>query len=427
MQWGDEGKGKIVDILTPRHDAVVRFNGGANAGHTVVAGGQKFAMHLLPSGILTPDTLNVIGNGVVVDPAQLLKELAAVSEHDAAAKSRLRISSRAHVVMPWHKDSDRALETFLSGQAQDRKIGTTGRGIGPCYADRAGRATAIRMGDLLEPEALRESVKMIAALKTAQIGALDPQNQPYDPAAVLTEYLGYGEQLRDCITDTTYLLHDLDREGKRLLLEGANAALLDVDHGTFPYVTSSNSSALGISAGTGLPPRAVGRVIGVIKAYATRVGSGPFPTEQDNEIGNALREKGHEYGTTTGRPRRCGWLDLVAVRYSTMLSGVSGLALMLFDVLAGLEELRICTQYRVNGKTTDRFPPEARRLDRVEPVYETLPGFSEDVSAAESREGLPDAAKRYLDRIESYLDLPIEILSVGPDRTQTIGELAAPV
>ncbi len=254
MQWGDEGKGKIVDILTPRHDAVVRFNGGANAGHTVVAGGQRFAMHLLPSGILTPDTLSVIGNGVVVDPAQLLKELAAVSEHDAAATSRLRISSRAHVVMPWHKDSDRALETFLSGQAQDRKIGTTGRGIGPCYADRAGRATAIRMGDLLEPEALRESVTMIAALKTAQIGALDAQNPPYDPAAVLTEYLGYGEQLRDCITDTTYLLHDLDREGKRLLLEGANAALLDVDHGTFPYVTSSNSSALGIPAGTGLPP-----------------------------------------------------------------------------------------------------------------------------------------------------------------------------
>ncbi len=424
MQWGDEGKGKIVDILTPQHDAVVRYNGGANAGHTIVAGGKKFAMHLLPSGILTPGTLNVIGNGVVIDPAQVLKELDDVSRHDPDAKDRLRISSRAHVVMPWHKDTDRAFETFLKGQSRDRHIGTTGRGIGPCYGDRAARATAIRMADLLDPEALLESIEMIAAMKSAQLAALNPEHKPYDPKLVARDYAHFGESLRSCITDTTYLLHDLAHAGKRLLFEGANAALLDVDHGTFPYVTSSNSSALGIPAGTGLPPSAISQVIGVIKAYATRVGTGPFPTEQDNAVGAGLRERGNEYGTTTGRPRRCGWLDLVAVRYSTMLSGATSVAVMLFDVLAGLDELRICTHYRFRGERTDRFLPEARNLQEVEPQYESLPGFAQDISGVESRRDLPDAARRYLDRIEDFLELPIDIVSVGPDRTQTIGSLA---
>lgn len=425
MQWGDEGKGKIVDILTPGHDVVVRFNGGANAGHTIVADGERFALHLLPSGILTPGKLNVIGNGVVIDPGQLLAELESARSHDPQAKTRLRISSRAHVVMPWHKDSDRALETFLSGQARDQKIGTTGRGIGPCYADRAARATAIRMGDLLDPQALLDLVHLIAPMKSAQIGALNPQHQAYDPQAIVEQYSRFGQELRECITDTTYLLHDLAGEGKRILFEGANAALLDVDHGTYPYVTSSNSSALGICSGTGLPPRKIGRVIGVIKAYATRVGAGPFPTEQNNRIGDAIREKGREYGTTTGRPRRCGWLDLVAVRYAAMLSGVSSIAVMLLDVLAGLEELKICTHYRIDGEGTDRFIPESRRLEQVEPIYETLPGFGEDVSRAQSLDDLPAAARRYLDRIESFLELPIEIVSVGPDRVQTLGGLVA--
>ena len=426
MQWGDEGKGKVVDLLTAEHDLVVRYNGGANAGHTVVINGQKHAMHLLPSGILTPGKIAVIANGVVIDPEQLLNELKTLSDYSPEVRKNLRISDRAHVVMPWHKDMDRALEAFLAEQKNDRSIGTTGRGIGPCYSDRAARSTAVRMGDLLDKEKLHEKLLTICRVKNVQMSALKgtASVQFYDPTEITNKYAAYGEVLRDCITDTFYLLHDAVDSGKRILFEGANASLLDVDHGTYPFVTSSNCSALGIHSGTGLHSRFVNRVVGVMKAYSTRVGTGPFPTELNDATCDFLREKGHEYGTTTGRPRRCGWLDLVAVRYSAKLSGMTSLSVMLLDVLAGLDELKICTAYRYKGGTTERFIPDAVKLSEVEPVYDTLPGFNENITNIRDRNKLPKAARKYLERIEEYLDLPIELVSVGPDRNDTCREKA---
>ncbi len=425
MQWGDEGKGKIVDILTARHDVIVRYNGGANAGHTIQVGNQRYALHLIPSGILSPGKTCVIANGVVVDPEKLIEEMDQLRARGIEVGENLRLSDRAHVVMPYHKEHDAALETVLSRRASpddnDQSIGTTRRGIGPAYADKIYRSTAIRVGDLLNPDVLGKRLRVICEIRTAELAALGVKAPPLDSAALTTRFAALGRRLAPHITDTTYLLHDCLREGKRILFEGANACLLDIDHGTYPYVTSSNCSVLGIPAGTGVPGTHIHRVLGIMKAYSTRVGAGPFPTELDNELGQRIRERGREYGTTTGRPRRCGWLDLVAVRYSAMICGATGLACMLLDVLSGIEELKLCTAYRLpDGSTTDRFIPDAVRLGDAEPVYETMPGWTEDIDDATQRSRLPVNAQRYLDRIETCVGAPIEIVSVGPERSQTL-------
>lgn len=432
LQWGDEGKGKIVDLLAPSFDAIVRYNGGANAGHSVVVGGTRYALHLVPSGILYPGKQSIIGNGVVVDPEVLIRELDGLAAKGVDV-SGLVLSDRAHVVMPYHKAEDELREKLLSqagnvptgGEAgapegASQAIGTTKRGIGPCYADKAHRATAVRVEDLLRPEILKRRLRHICALKNAYLNAMGGE-KTYTPEELIAWAEPMGRRLAGLIKDTTYLLHDLLGAGKRVLFEGANAALLDVDHGTHPFVTSSSTTVLGIPSGTGVPGSRIGNVIGVVKAYSTRVGNGPMLTEQVNPIGDRIRERGREYGTTTGRPRRVGWLDLVAVRYSAMLNGVSSLAVMLLDVLSGIDELRVCTSYRLaSGTVTGRFPPDADILNAAEPVYESVPGFSEDVTAIRARAQLPANARRYLDLIERFVGVPISHVSVGPDRVQTI-------
>jgi adenylosuccinate synthase len=425
LQWGDEGKGKLVDLLTADHDVIVRYNGGANAGHTVQVGAERYALHLIPSGILYPDKQCVIGNGVVVDPEKLIQEIDTLASRGVRVGENLRISDRAHVVMPYHKEQDAALEEYLGAKTAAERgnlaIGTTRRGIGPAYADKIRRSTAIRMGDLLDEEYLRSRLRVTCTLRTAELEALGVRTPPLDADALADRYAALGARLRPHVTDTVYALHDAVQAGRSLLFEGANASLLDIDHGTFPFVTSSNCSTLGIPAGTGIPGHAIGRVLGIMKAYSTRVGAGPFPTELDNELGQRIRDRGREYGTTTGRPRRCGWLDLVAVRYSAMVCGATGIACTLFDVLSGLDEVRVCTAYRLaDGTVTDRFIPDAHRLESVTPIYETMAGWSEDVSDATDRQRLPAAAQAYLERVERFVGVPVEVVSVGPERTQTL-------
>lgn len=418
LQWGDEGKGKLVDLLAPEHAAVVRYNGGANAGHSVVVGGTRHSLHLVPSGILHPGVLAVIGNGVVVDPEGLLGELETLRGAGVDVDG-LRVSDRAHVVMPYHKDEDAARESLLSrGEEGDRSIGTTRRGIGPTYSDKIHRSNAIRIGDLRRPEALLAKLEMACAFHNREFA----DTPRYKPRELHERALACGEQLGACIDDTVYLLHDLLGAGERLLFEGANATLLDVDHGTYPFVTSSSTCALGIGSGSGVSERRIGRVIGVMKAYCTRVGAGPFPTELHDEAGERIRERGREYGTTTGRPRRTGWLDLVAARYAVMLNGCTDVALTLFDVLSGFDEVKVCTAYEIDGERTDRFLPDAEDLSRIQPVYETLPGFSEEIGDARRRKDLPDDARAYLEFIEAFIGARISIVSVGPDRAQTMLE-----
>jgi adenylosuccinate synthase len=424
LQWGDEGKGKVIDLLAGRFHAVVRYNGGANAGHSVVINGKRHALHLIPSGVFHPGVVGVIGNGVVLDPEMLVKELDGLAAAGITSPN-LVISDRAHLVLPYHKTEDAARETALSTPGEtggDQSIGTTRRGIGPAYAEKAQRAGALRAGDLLRPAILHERLPRICEQKNRMLRALDSEAALADAGAIEASLAAASKRLAPMITDTTYLLHDMLSQGKTLLFEGANATLLDVDHGTFPYVTSSNCSVLGIPAGSGVPGSYLQRVIGVMKAYSTRVGGGPFPTELKNATGDRIRERGREYGTTTGRPRRCGWLDLVALRYAVMLNGVTEVALMLLDVLAGFEKLEVCTAYRIAGKLTDRFPPDAHELAKAEPVYQSLPGFAEEVGAARERGDLPQGARDYVRFIEESLGVPVRIVSVGPDRVQTIIE-----
>lgn len=416
MQWGDEGKGKIVDILAADHDVVVRYNGGANAGHSVVVKGERYALHLVPSGILSPGKLAVIGNGVVVDPDALLKEIDGLSQRGVDTAG-LVISSRAHAVLPYHRDEDAAREDFLKQGTGDQgisQIGTTRRGIGPAYADKVQRAAAVRMGDLLHPERLRARIELACRLKTP-ILAVAP-----DPGAITDAALAAGRRLAPMIKDTTYLLHEQLAAGKRILFEGANGTLLDVDHGTYPYVTSSGTGTTGIGGGSGVPMRHVGRVLGVMKAYSTRVGGGPMPTELFDDIGGRIRERGREYGTTTGRPRRVGWLDAVALRYAAMVNGVTGLAVMLLDVLSAFDSLEICTAYEIGGQRTDRFLPDSADLVTVRPVYTRFEGFGAEIGNARRLSDLPGGARKYLDFVEERVGLPIECVSVGPDREQTI-------
>ncbi len=425
LQWGDEGKGKIVDLLTEHFDFAIRWNGGSNAGHTVKVGDKKYAFHLIPSGILRPDCTSVIANGVVIDPLKLLEEIDTLISQGVKIEENLRISANAHVVLPYHKLQDQLSETAAGGS----KIGTTGRGIGPCYADKANRSTAIRLMDLLDDARLKEKLERIVPVKNAIFAALY-NAPPLDWQPMFEQYRACGEQLRPFITDTTRLLHTAWKAtppaAMRLLFEGANAVLLDLDHGTFPFVTSSNCGT-GLSVGTGLPCSAVDSTIGVVKAYSTRVGGGPFPTELDNPIGEKIRERGHEYGTTTGRPRRCGWLDTVALRYTAAVSGATHLSIMLLDVLSTFEELKICTHYQTTRPSSETssekitwFPADAVELGYMKPVYETLHGWHEPLDNVTSFDQLPTNAKAYLARLEHHIGVPIKIVSIGPARHQTL-------
>ncbi len=416
LQWGDEAKGKIVDLLSERHDIVVRYQGGANAGHTVVRDGRTFKLSLIPSGIFRPDVQCVIAAGVVLDPAALLGEIDGLRGLGVKVAGNLITSDRAHVIFPWHVEEDRLLEQQCGGEP----IGTTLRGIGPCYRDKVGRGLAVRLGDMQRPD-FRARIERIACAKNELFAALAPAaGVRCDAQEVFDRYSGYALRLAPHVADTTAYLLDAVEAGRRVLFEGAEGALLDVDHGTFPFVTSSNSSGVGVSVGSGVPGRYIAKVLGVIKAYSTRVGGGPLPTEQDNATGEQIRRRGNEYGTVTRRPRRCGWFDAVAVRYSARLSGVDSLAVMLLDVLGELPKLKICTAYELDGRRTTNFPAHADDLRRAQPVYETLPGWREDISGAVRLDQLPANARKYLDRISRLLGRPVEIVSVGPDRRQTI-------
>ena len=419
LQWGDEGKGKVVDMLAAEYSLVVRYNGGANAGHTVVVGDQTYKLHLVPSGILYPDTMNVLGNGVVIDPAQLVTEITGLRERGIRADAaNMAISDRAHVVLPYHPYEDKLLE-----ETSASPIGTTGRGIGPCYADKALRLNAIRMGDLADPRKMSEGIKRVVAFKNTMLGALARAHgkdfTPFDADAMIQATQEHMAVLGPMVTDTAARLHRATQAGQPILFEGANATLLDIDHGTYPFVTSSNCSSLGAHTGTGTPGHQVPNIIGIAKAYQTRVGAGPMPTELTDDIGDRIREVGREYGTTTGRPRRCGWIDLVALRYTTRVSGATVLCVMLLDVLAGLPELKCCTGYTLDGERIDHFPACSDDLARVQPVYETLPGFEGPVDHCKSISQLPANARNYLDFIADYLGVPVVLASVGPKRDQS--------
>jgi adenylosuccinate synthase len=418
LQWGDEAKGKIVDRLTRDHDFVVRYQGGANAGHTVVVGDQVYKLSLLPSGILTPGVTCVVASGVVLNPARLIEELDDLAARGAGHPQNLRLSDRAHVIFPWHFLEDRALDKSTS---DGENIGTTGRGIGPCYRDKVGRSHALRLGDLYRPE-LRERIEHIVEIKNCMLAALYPPGdfQPLVATTIYNEYAAYAERLKPYVCDTTELLLSAAEAGKRILFEGAQGALLDVDHGTFPFVTSSNSSGVGVASGSGVPARYINRMIGVVKAYSTRVGGGPFPTELDNPLGQRLRDRGNEYGTVTRRPRRCGWLDAVALRYTSRLSGVDSIAVMLLDVLSGFDELKICTAYSIDGRQTNCFPSHVDDLRRAVPVYETLAGWRKEITEVRAYDELPAQAQAYLKQLSELVQRPIELVSVGPEREQTI-------
>ncbi len=416
LQWGDEAKGKMVDLLSVKHDIVVRYQGGANAGHTVVVGDDVYKLHHVPSGIIHSQVQNIIAPGVVINPPTLMDELDSLLGRGINPETNLLISQRAHVVCPWHLEEDRLME---ARKDDSENIGTTLRGIGPCYRDKVGRSFALRLADLVA-SGLESKVQRIVEYKEKVLSALAGNPVTFDAAAIAKEYGEYGDRLKVYLSDTNQFLFDAVESNKSILFEGAQGALLDIDHGTFPYVTSSNSSGVGICAGSGVAPRWIGKTLGVAKAYSTRVGGGPFPTELHCETGNTIREVGKEFGTTTGRPRRCGWLDAVAVRYTTRLSGVETVALMMLDVLSALDEIKICVQYELDGKTVDSMPCDADVLSRVSPVYETLPGWKEDITAIERFEDLPANAVAYVQRVSELIGRPIEFVSLGPDRRQTL-------
>lgn len=413
-QWGDEGKGKVVDLLSPYADLVVRYAGGANAGHTLVVGGEKLVLHLIPSGILHEGVRCIIGQGTVIDPATLNEEIDGVRAHGIDPSGRLLIAERAHVVMPHHKLVDGLREQFRTDTGR-QAIGTTKRGIGPCYEDKVGRR-GIRIGDLLRPGLEEKVAANLAAWKPfceAVKGNLPSVEE------VVAELKAEAAKLAPFVGDGARETAEAIAAGKNVLLEGAQGTMLDIDHGTYPFVTSSNAISGGACTGAGIGPSRIGRVVGITKAYTTRVGEGPFPTELDNEAGEALRQAGAEFGATTGRPRRTGWLDIPALRFAVRVNGLTSLAITKVDVLSGVEQLELCTAYRYEGELYDEPPFDA--LGEVEPIYEQLPGFSEDITGCREIDQLPAAARRYLDRISELVGCPIDLVSVGPDREQTIG------
>ena len=418
LQWGDEAKGKIVDLLTGDHHIVVRYTGGANAGHTIVKNGTTYKLSLLPTGILSSHMQAVIGNGVVVNPVRFLEEVKNLREAGIAVDTNLILSDHAHLIFPYHMEEERLFE-----QGSNQAIGTTGRGIGPCYQDKVSRSNGIRVGELLYPVHLRERLHAIVPRKNLVFKAISSTAKQFDPDALCDEYLGYAEQMRSHIQDTVRLLHQALKQGKRLLFEAAQGSLLDVDHGTYPFVTSSNSSTTGIWSGSGVPAKNLTRIIGIIKAYTSRVGRGPFPTELDDGptgLGETIRKIGREYGTVTGRSRRCGWLVMVSIRSTAMLGGVDEVTIMLLDVLSALDEIKICIAYELDGQRITDFPGDAFLLEKCKPIYETLPGWKTDISHIRKPGDLPANARRYVDRIAELVQLPVSIVSVGPDREQTI-------
>lgn len=412
-QWGDEGKGKVIDYLASEADVVVRGQGGNNAGHTVVVDDKKYALHLIPSGILNKDAVNVIGNGVVFDPAGFLKEIENL-EAQGVDTSTIRISERAHVVFPYHKAIDRLAEE-ARGKA---KIGTTVKGIGPTYMDKVERS-GIRICDLINDEVFEDKARAQIKAKNEIITKIYG-GEALDAEAIITEYKDYANRIAKYVTDTTVIVYDAVKAGKKVLLEGAQGTLLDIDFGTYPYVTSSHPISGGFAIGAGIGPNLIEEVIGITKAYTTRVGKGPFVTELENETGDRIRVAGHEFGTTTGRPRRCGWLDLVIVKYAARVNGMTCMSLMLLDVLSGFEKVKICVGYEYDGKRIDHFPADLNVLAKCKPVYIEMDGWQEDITGCETYESLPVQAQKYIEAIEDHVGVPVKIVSVGPKRSQTI-------
>ena len=409
-QWGDEGKGKIVDLLTPHFEIVARYQGGHNAGHTVYVNGRKFVLHLIPSGILHDGVMCVIGNGLVIDLRALFTEVDDLARMGIDVDGRLAVSEKAHLILPYHRE----LDVLSEARRGERKIGTTSRGIGPAYEDKIARR-GIRAGDLADPQALEHGVRENVNARNRLV-----QETTMDWRAVLDQLLTDGERLKPWIRDVSLMLSEAMRQGQTILFEGAQGTLLDIDHGTYPYVTSSNASIGGVCTGLGVGPRMIGAVLGVAKAYTTRVGEGPLPTELTGEMGKRLRDSGNEYGAVTGRPRRCGWYDAVAIRYSVRINGLDALALTKLDVLDGLERIDICTAYRVGGQTLTELPSDVSRLSQCEPLYESMPGWSSPTKGLRRFADLPDAARRYVARLEDVSGIPAAIISTGSDRTETI-------
>ncbi|MDZ7717038.1 MAG: adenylosuccinate synthase [Balneolaceae bacterium] len=413
-QWGDEGKGKVVDLLSKEADYVVRYQGGANAGHTLKFDDQKVVLHLIPSGIFNGSAECIIGNGVVIDPYALLEEIKTVEGMGVNLKDRLHISNSAHVILPYHQVLDQVKEKHRGEDA----IGTTGRGIGPAYVSKVSRV-GIRMSDLFHPEAFKSKVE--SNLKDIneslrhiyKVDTLDVQE-------ILDDALAAADRLCPYIKNTSNILHEAIESGKEILLEGAQGSLLDIDHGTYPYVTSSSPTAGGACTGSGIPPTAIEHVMGITKAYCTRVGNGPFPTELEDEFGELLREKGQEFGATTGRPRRCGWIDLVALKYAVRINGINELAITKMDILDDFDKIKLCTEYDIGGHKTDVYPLDLTEVESVTPIYTTLPGWKQDISTYSSVEKLPKEAREYVQFIQDYLDVDMKILSKGPKRSETI-------
>ncbi len=413
-QWGDEGKGKIVDLLSSKADIVARFQGGANAGHTIVIDDKQYVLHLIPSGILNPNTKCVIGNGVVIDPVALIEEIEMLKKHNIDVTGRLFISHKAHLIMPYHKMMDSAREN----QKDDKAIGTTGRGIGPAYIDKAKR-TGIRIVDLLDRKdfeaKLRYNINEYNEVLTKIYG-----HDELDVDAIVEKYIEFDKLIDPYVTDISTLINQSIDEGKEIIVEGAQGALLDLDHGTYPFVTSSNPTSGGACTGLGIPPTKIDEIIGIVKAYTTRVGNGPFPTQLDDEIGLKLAKIGHEFGATTGRPRRCGWLDLFALKYSVMINGISSIALTKLDVLDTFEEIKVCTGYKIDGKLVNSFPVDMQKFNNIELVYETLEGWNTDTTGIKEYSKLPKQVIDYIKFIENYTAASIDLVSVSPDRNDTI-------
>ena len=413
-QWGDEGKGKVIDYLATQADVVVRGQGGNNAGHTLVVGDKKYALHLIPSGVLNPKTINVIGNGIVFDPKGFLEEIEKLNKDNIDVKN-IKISDRAHVILPYHKEID-ALAEEARG---DNKIGTTKKGIGPCYMDKTERS-GIRICDLMDKDIFAEKLKLQIKSKNEIVNKIYGKGDLFDFETIYNEYIAYAEQIRSYVDDTSVIVYDAIKAGKKVLFEGAQGTLLDLDLGTYPFVTSSHPTSGGFAVGAGVGPNMIKDAVGIVKAYTTRVGEGPFVTELNDETGDKIRTQGNEFGTTTGRARRCGWFDAVIVRYAARVNGLTSISLMLLDVLTGFETIKICTSYKMGDKIIKEFPASLEDLAKCEPIYEELEGWSEDLTQIENYEDLPQAAKNYIKKIEDLVNVNIDMISVGPNRTQTI-------
>ena len=413
-QWGDEGKGKVIDFLATQADVVIRGQGGNNAGHTLVVDGKKFALRLIPSGILNPNTINIIGNGIVFDPKGFFEEIEMLESNGISTKN-IKISDRAHIVFPYHKELDGLAEEARG----DNKIGTTKKGIGPCYMDKTERS-GIRVCDLMDKEVFAKKLKLQVDAKNKIVTGVYEKEAMFDFDEIYNEFIVYAEKMRPYVDDTSVIVYDAIKANKKVLFEGAQGTLLDLDLGTYPFVTSSHPISGGFAVGAGVGPNMIKDVVGIVKAYTTRVGEGPFVTELFDETGDRIRTQGHEFGTVTGRARRCGWFDAVIVKYAARVNGLTSISFMLLDVLTGFDKIKICTAYKMGDKIVNNFPASLQDLAKCEPVYEELDGWHEDITKVEKFEDLPENAKKYIARIEELIGVNVDLVSVGPNRTQTI-------